>query len=471
MKDIMSTDYVSDNEIVYNAEQARSIIARQLQEKLKQPLSTAMQKVLRIEVAAAGLEPLPWLAAQADKTKLYFSGRDLQDREVAGVGIADEVHFRDTLDYQGVFSHIRDHLSSRTPNLRYYGGFAFAPGHVDSDWDTFGSCRWVIPRFELSADHSHRHTLLVCNVLPGRDSLHEILAELEQLNFNRFPELLSPGYPLARSDSPDHEQWKRNLERSIAEIKADLYKKTVLARKVELEFENPPNPVALLNFLTQLPSMRYDFLFQFEEGLAFVGSSPERLYKRTGRDLESEAVAGTRSRGQQEQDDLQLAKELMDSDKEQREHDFVSRTIEDSLRLFCTSMEVERKKGLLKLKEGQHLITHLSGTLKEDVTDDQLIAALHPTPAVGGCPLKEALEAIDKSESFKRGWYAGVIGAVGYDCGDFAVGLRSGRTHNSSISLYSGVGIVEGSDPEGEWREVEYKIVNFLDIVNGRSSE
>ena len=129
-------------------------------------------------------------------------------------------------------------------------------------------------------------------------------------------------------------------------------------------------------------------------------------------------------------------------------------------------MEVEQKRGLLKLKEGQHLITHLSAILKDNVTDDQLIAAMHPTPAVGGVPLKEALEAIERFENFKRGWYAGVIGAVGSDASDFAVGLRSGRTHNSSLSLYSGVGIVEGSNPEGEWREVEYKIVNFFDIVN-----
>ncbi|MCP5053512.1 MAG: isochorismate synthase, partial [bacterium] len=452
MKDMTSIEQSRNIHAIYNARDAKAAMARRLRETANHEAPRNGSRVLRIEIGVENLDLLKWLAAQQNKTKFYFSGRDNDDMEVAGIGITDDIRYQETIDYPAVFKHIHEHLAPGTPNLKYYGGFSFSPGHIDSDWDAFGACRLVIPRFELVTNPAHSRTTFACNLLPRIDSLSQVLSELDRLNFNDSPQLLPPGRPLARSDSPGHGQWVRNLNRAIADIKANRYKKTVLARKVELEFETPPNPVALLSFLKHLPSRRYDFLFQFEEGTAFVGSSPERLYKRTGRRLESEAVAGTRSRGQKEQDDLQLAKELMDSDKEQREHDFVIRTIEGSLKPLCISMEVEKKKGLLKLKEGQHLITHLSGILKSDITDGQLIAALHPTPAVGGVPLDEALKAIDQFEQFKRGWYAGVIGAVGPDTGDFAVGLRSGRTHNSSLSLYSGVGIVEGSNPEGEWR-------------------
>jgi menaquinone-specific isochorismate synthase len=116
------------------------------------------------------------------------------------------------------------------------------------------------------------------------------------------------------------------------------------------------------------------------------------------------------------------------------------------------------------LKETQHLISQFQGILKEGITDDVLLETLHPTPAVGGCPLNEALRAIDESETFKRGWYAGVIGTVGQNDCDFAVGLRSGRIDQKGLSLYSGVGIVEGSIPEDEWYEVDSKITTFMEM-------
>jgi menaquinone-specific isochorismate synthase len=454
-----------EHEQIYSAKEARFALSREMQEIWQQPRDSSTPKILRAEIAVTGLDLLEWLAAQDNPTRIYFSGRDQEDLEVAGIGFADMIQHPDKLDYDTIFGHINQYLSD-TPHLRYYGGFSFAPGHEDDDWHAFGACKLLLPRFELLNDPNRNHTYLACNLLKDRDSLEKVLKEVAVVDFTSKPKFLSPGKPLSRTDEPNHEIWKENLEREIDNIKADKYEKTVLARKVELEFKEKPDPAALLYFLKQLPSRRYDFLFQFHDCCAFVGSSPERLYKRSGHLLVSEAVAGTRSRGQLEHDDHELAEELLHSDKERREHDFVIQTIIEDLEPLCSTMEVEQKKGLLKLKEGQHLITHLTGVLKEGVTDNRLIAALHPTPAVGGCPLNEALTAIQRSESFKRGWYAGIIGTVGVNSADFAVGLRSGRIHNHSLSLYSGVGVVEGSIPEMEWQEVETKIVNFMDIIN-----
>jgi menaquinone-specific isochorismate synthase len=471
MKDTTRNGYEhgKGNEMIYTPEQALTIIARRLKantQDIQQLPLPAQPRVLRFEAAVNDVDILNWLGAQKNETKIYFSGRDPGDDEVAGIGIADEIRLPVELDYARLFEHINQRLSPQYPHLRYYGGLAFAPGHIDDDWQSFGAVRFIIPRFEILLENSTKQAYFACNVVKGRDSLPKLLDELQQLDFDSKLEFLPPGQPLSRVDSPNHDRWVENLDKAIADIKENKYMKTVLARKAELEFEKRPDSVALLSFLKHLPTRRYDFLFQFEECSAFVGSSPERLYKRKDRRLESEAVAGTRSRGREELDDNKLAKELMDSDKEQREHDFVIRTIEDDLVPLCTSLEVEQKKGLLKLREGQHLITHLNGVLKENVGDGQLIAALHPTPAVGGCPLEEALQSIAECEPFKRGWYAGIIGAVGHDHSDFAVALRSGRIHHNNLSLYSGVGIVEGSIPAGEWKEVEYKIVNFIDIIN-----
>jgi menaquinone-specific isochorismate synthase len=459
---------------IYTAHEAKAVLADGLKDVLSKEVRFTGTRVVRLEVPVEGQDLLKWVAAQHqhDKTRFYFSGRDPGDMEAAGIGIADIISSKETFNYVETFAHMRSRLSIENPNLRYYGGIAFAPGHIDTDWESFGACRFFIPRFELLSTNGR--TYLACNVLLNKEKpgdFEKIRRELGELRFNEGANTTfsRPGQLLSRNDYPGYQEWKENLTRVIGDIRDHRYDKTVLARKVVLDFAAELDPVAILFFLKQhLLSRRYDFLFQFDGEKAFVGSSPERLYKRKGRLIESEAVAGTRSRGKGEQDDSQLALELMNSDKEQREHNFVIDFIEKGLTPLCTSLEVEHQKGLMKLKEGQHLITHIKGTLKENAADDMLMDVLHPTPAVGGCPLDRALQAIHRCEPFKRGWYAGVIGTVGCDSSDFAVGLRSGLIDKNKLCLYSGVGIVDGSIPDAEWQEVECKITNFLDIINGK---
>jgi menaquinone-specific isochorismate synthase len=494
-----------ENNKVYPAGEAKTMLADQIKEWFTSDAPFKGNGVMRWEIPIESQDLLKWLAGQQSETKFYFSGRDAGDIEAAGIGIADSIGFyenshkghegprrknRYEIDGRGLihqtqqvnrmrqglinqaptFMHMRRYLTEEYPYLRYYGGFAFAPDHIDADWVSFGAVHFFIPRFELRLEDGQ--TYLACNVVLNNEKpgdADKIPAELEHLRFDDYPEFSLPGKLLSRKDYPDYREWEKNLNRVMAEIRAGQYEKTVLARKVVLDFDSPLDAAAILFFLKEhVLSRRYDFLFQFEGKRAFVGSSPERLYKRNGRSIESEALAGTRSRGKEEQDDSELALELMNSDKEQREHNVVKDFIEKGLGPLCDSLEVEDRKGLLKLKEGQHLITHLRGILKEDVTDEVLIESLHPTPAVGGCPRDRALAAISRCEPFKRGWYAGVIGTVGYDSGDFAVGLRSGLMENDRLCLYSGVGIVEGSMPEAEWQEVECKITNFLEIINGK---
>ncbi|HLP60037.1 MAG TPA: isochorismate synthase [Candidatus Deferrimicrobium sp.] len=447
--------------------EAKKRIALQLKKIASGNFPNNLHPVLQFKTKIQYRDPLKWLDAQEDNTRFYFCGRNVRDFETAGVGVADAIYAPETPDYQSAFAHMRKYLVPEYPELKYYGGFSFAPGHIDADWKPFGACHFFIPRFQLLLKEND--AFLVCNVITHKEtpaSIEKIIIQLEQMNFTGPRDFPKPGKPISRTDYPNHDRWLETLTRVIAEIKNGQYKKTVLARKVELLFENPPDPVAILASLKQTSSRRYDFLFQFDAKTAFLGSSPEQLYQRNGRNLESEAIAGTRSRGKNQQEDTALAEELMNSNKDQREHDFVIHTIEQELRPFCSSLDVESNKSLLILKEGMHLISHIKGTLKSSVTDEMLISILHPTPAVGGCPREKALAVIRESEPFKRGWYAGVIGSVGHGSVDFAVGLRSALVKNNLLALYSGVGIVEGSIPEDEWKEVDDKILNFMNIIN-----
>jgi menaquinone-specific isochorismate synthase len=118
----------------------------------------------------------------------------------------------------------------------------------------------------------------------------------------------------------------------------------------------------------------------------------------------------------------------------------------------------------LKLDHVQHMVTRFRGSLKEDVGDDALLTALHPTPAVGGYPVDGALDRIFRLEPHDRGWYAGPVGWIGADKAGFAVAIRSGLVENDRLTVFAGAGIVKGSDPDREWVETGHKMASLLSL-------
>ena len=111
--------------------------------------------------------------------------------------------------------------------------------------------------------------------------------------------------------------------------------------------------------------------------------------------------------------------------------------------------------------------TRITAHLSRGITDDKIIASLHPTPAVGGYPRKEALDLIAEIDGFDRGWYAGPIGWLGKGRAEFAVGIRSALITPSSNNLYAGAGILDGSQAESEWNELESKISAVMEAIVG----
>ena len=202
--------------------------------------------------------------------------------------------------------------------------------------------------------------------------------------------------------------------------------------------------------------------------MRFFGASPERLLKRQGVDIESEALAGTRPRGKTPREDAYYERALRDSPKEELEQGIVVRAIKGAFKKLCVSWEADSKPSVAKASSAHHLITRFRGTLKDNVDDARILTVLHPTPAVGGIPRAEALKAIAKLEPFERGWYAGPIGYIGYDCVDFAVALRCALMKDNLVNLYAGAGIVEGSSADEEWQEIEQKKSIFLNLFRKR---
>jgi menaquinone-specific isochorismate synthase len=440
------------------AARTRGSLADQASRVLSEAASPE-ERVVRLSVPIGAIDPLRWLDGQRLFPRLYWAGRG-DGREVAAAGIADlrEAAAPDTL------AELRKDLASLLigAGARYYGGMRFDPAREpDAEWAAFGAYRFVLPRFELHTGGAEGATL-VCNLVFPRDAQRraEVLEQIEALP--AWPEAGGAlPQPLSRTDGPDEPLWRRNVERALSSFAEGRASKVVLARRTEVVLGGEVGAAMLVGSLKKATPGCFHFCIEPEEGVAFVGASPERLFRREGRAIESEAVAGTRPRGASEADDAELREELLRSEKDKAEHDYVRRGIAEALGPLCCELEVERGVSEMKLASRRHLVSKVRGTLREDVTDAEVLRALHPTPAVCGYPKEEALAEIRALEPFDRGWYAGPVGWIGADGAEFAVGIRSGLARGSRLALFSGAGIVEGSVPEAEWAEIEQKIGDF----------
>ncbi|MBN1211109.1 MAG: isochorismate synthase [candidate division Zixibacteria bacterium] len=426
--------------------------------------------VLRAVIEIDDADPLDWLSARQQHHKIYWRSRDTE-YETAGVGAAAVYYLNGPDRFQKVFDHLNEY-TLESDSVNFFGGFSFQSNrdraNEDEGWHQFYDAYFFLPRFELC--RTGDKTELAANLLIDPSRPEEIKNVVTQLNLGAISgekTALNPSMMVGRRDFPDRDGWL-DLIKKVEKLfqKGDL-QKIVLARRSALDFDRPFCPWNLLKKLKKQARNNYLFGLQVSDGTAFIGASPERLYLRQGLSLKTEALAGTRPRGKTDQDDIALREELLNSEKEQREHQFVLDFILDNLINLCESIKTGGQTSIFKLERVQHLYNRIEAVLKQGVTDSELMAALHPTPAVGGQPRKEALEILSGLEPFQRGWYAAPVGRVGRDSTEFAVAIRSALVREKQVNLYAGAGIVEGSVTENEWQELENKISGFTNLFKG----
>jgi menaquinone-specific isochorismate synthase len=199
----------------------------------------------------------------------------------------------------------------------------------------------------------------------------------------------------------------------------------------------------------------------------FVGASPELLIRRDGRRLASHPLAGTVARSGDATADEALVARLLGSAKERWEHRVVIEHLAGALAPWCDHLDVPATPSVLGLRNVSHLATRITGNLAEREgrvpTALDLVAAIHPTAAVGGHPTDDALAYLDKVEGFDRGTYAGPVGWVdARGEGAWALGIRSARLDGPRASMFAGVGVVADSDPAAELAETQLKLQALL---------
>jgi isochorismate synthase EntC len=175
-----------------------------------------------------------------------------------------------------------------------------------------------------------------------------------------------------------------------------------------------------------------------------------------------------RTRGATPEDDLLAANELRHSVKNAGEHAVVASTILDALAPLCASLESERAPRVRTMPNVFHLETTIAGELLPDKCLLDVVAAMHPTPAVAGVPRTDALAYLRQHEQLDRGWYAGALGWLDA-CGDgeYVVALRSALVDGAQATLFAGCGIVADSRPAPEYAESKLKLRVMLEALGG----
>jgi len=260
----------------------------------------------------------------------------------------------------------------------------------------------------------------------------------------------------------DPDAWMDTVADATKRIAAGDFEKVVLAREVRVTGDAPLSRLALLQRLRRA----FPGCFTFAVG-EMVGASPELLVSRAGDTVRAHPMAGTAPRGGDPVADARLAASLLASAKDRAEHQITIDMVWETLLPFSSYVDSEPEPSIVAVANVQHLASLVEGRLSHPPASVlELVAALHPTPAVSGWPLAPALAFIAEHEGIDRDRYAGPVGWVDADGnGTWAVGIRSALVDGPVARLFAGVGVVADSDPVAELAETDAKFQAVLSAI------
>lgn len=355
-----------------------------------------------------------------------------------------------------------------------FGGFSFEDEPEPTpQWQNFPAALLRLPQVQLAARSEGCYLTLNALVDEFTDPAIEAehLLKLSAFLTESFSNDLSPETkqsPIGDlKDLKPAGEWKELVGRAVREIKQGTFEKVVLAREVRLSAGEP------FNVSLSLEKLRRTYptatIFAIADGpKCFLGATPERLVRLCEGEVRTIALAGTYPRGQTEEEDRRLGLKLLGSAKNRHEHAVVVQMLRTALAEVCSHIWVDNEPHLLKLPNVQHLYTPVLGRLtgQGPASVLRLLKALHPTPALGGCPRQSALKWLHENEDLTRGWYAAPVGWVdARGEGEFVVAIRSALVDGSEARLFAGCGIMEDSDPAAEYAESCLKLKPMINAL------
>jgi len=315
--------------------------------------------------------------------------------------------------------------------------------------------QYHVYRYIIAVDHFKNELYIFHNQAEGTPTNGGI-EKLEYLIKNKnFPE-----YSFKSDDTEKSNLTNEEFIAIVEKMKQHIYRGDVFqivpSRAFSRTFQGDEfNVYRALRSINPSP---YLFYFDFGDFRIF-GSSPEAQITIKNNVASIFPIAGTFKRSGDDVKDAELARNLENDPKESAEHVMLVDLARNDLSRHCEQVQVKAFKEVQYYSHLIHLVSHVSGRLLPGVSSFKIVADTYPAGTLSGAPKYRAMEIIDENEKAKRSFYSGAIGYLGFN-GDFnhAIMIRSFLSKNNTLHYQAGAGIVAGSVPESELREVDTKI-------------
>lgn len=448
--------------------------------------SNSNKKWLSYSLEIPAIDPLAYIEQVHQNENLYYWEHPEKNFALAAGGALETLkatgstRFREISDKNNELRLKQISVSELNHSLAepvMVGGYSFSDHNVHHMWKKFGAAHFVLPEWTIiKSGNLHILTLTVDCSTREKDevieNLNEHLSEFSRCfksiqAFQFIPVDKEYGNISYLNGANSYNDWKNQVNRSREMILADVFKKIVIARQVDVKTDKPVSVSrAIFHLRRQFPEC-FNFMIKIDGGPCFIGATPERLVSLKRNMMQTEGLAGSISRGDSASEDMALGHSLLESKKDRSEHEFVVKDIRNNLQKHKMRVDHPHQPAIKKLSNVQHLYTPITAEVTDDITLHELAGMLHPTPAVGGYPKESAVPYISEIEDIDRGWYAGPVGWYNVSgSGEFAVAIRSAWIDGNHVRLFAGCGIVENSDPDNEWAETEMKLSPILGALN-----
>ena len=262
-----------------------------------------------------------------------------------------------------------------------------------------------------------------------------------------------------------HDAYIEAVKRVRQYIRAGDVYQVNLSQRFCFPFEG--SPFTLWEHLYALnPAPFYAFIQAGDHQI--LSTSMERFLFRQGSTIETRPIKGTRKRGKTPTEDQKLRQDLCNSPKDDAELSMIVDLLRNDLGRICRgrTVRVAEHKRLESYQNVHHLISIVTGELRDGITHGEMLRGTFPGGSITGCPKVRAMEIIDELEPHVRHVYTGAIGYLGWhDNVDLNIAIRTALVHQGNCFFSVGGGIVHDSDEEDEYQETLHKARTLFDLM------
>ena len=320
--------------------------------------------------------------------------------------------------------------------------------------------------------------IIVSAILEPDDNIeekyNETLNRINEIENRLNREVKLNRLPIINIKDVDISRWQSNFKKedflkAVEKCKYYIREGDIIQVVISQRFHKKlkTDPINVYRAVRAINPSPYLFYLDFRD-IKLIGSSPEILVSVKDGKIQTKPIAGTRPRGKTPEEDKKLAEELISDEKERAEHLMLVDLARNDVGKVAKagSVKVDRFMYIENYSHVMHIVSDVSGELKEGLHPLDVLKSVFPVGTVSGAPKVRAMQIIEELEPEKRGPYAGAVGYISFDGNlDTAIAIRTAIVRKDDIYVQAGAGIVADSIPENEYQETVNKAKALIKAI------